>query len=78
MPAPSPITKPSRSRSHGREARSGVSLKSVDSARDAQKPAMPSAHNRTLGATGDHDVGIAQHDQPRRVADRVHCRWRRR
>ena len=42
MPEPSPITKPSRSRSHGREARSGVSLKLVDSARAEAKPAMPS------------------------------------
>src|SRR6202795_3314874 len=36
------MTKPSRSRSYGREAFSGVSLKPVDSARDAQKPAIDS------------------------------------
>src|SRR3984957_12250185 len=28
---------------------------------------------RRLGAAGDHDVGIPPHDQPRRVADRVHA-----
>ena len=42
MPAPSPMTKPSRSLSQGREAFCGVSLKPVDSARAAAKPAMPS------------------------------------
>ena len=41
MPAPSPMTKPSRSRSQGREARSGVSLKPVERARAAAKPATP-------------------------------------
>ena len=35
------MTKPSRSSSQGREARSGVSLKRVDSARAAAKPATP-------------------------------------
>ena len=38
------MTKPSRSLSHGREALAGVSLKPVDSAREAQKPPMPSGH----------------------------------
>ena len=37
MPAPSPSTKPSRSLSHGREARAGSSLR-VDMAFIAQKP----------------------------------------
>ena len=41
MPAPSPMTKPSRSRSNGREARCGSSLR-VESARMAQKPPTPS------------------------------------
>src|SRR5215471_4829306 len=36
------MTKPSRSLSHGREAFGGVSLNAVDSAREAQKPAIPS------------------------------------
>ena len=40
MPAPSPITKPSRSRSKGREAFSGASLR-VERARMAQKPPTP-------------------------------------
>ena len=42
MPAPSPITKPSRSLSQGREARCGVSLKPVERARAAAKPAIDS------------------------------------
>ena len=41
MPAPSPVTKPSRPLSKGRLAFSGASLRS-DSARAAQKPPMPS------------------------------------
>ena len=41
MPAPSPITKPSRSLSNGREAFSGASLR-VESARIEQKPPTPS------------------------------------
>ena len=39
--APSASTKPSRSASNGREARSGVSLYFVDSAREAWKAARP-------------------------------------
>ena len=38
-PAPSPITKPSRSRSKGREALSGWSLEALDSALAAANPA---------------------------------------
>ena len=41
MPAPSPITKPSRSLSHGRLAVVGSSLR-VDSARMVSKPPIPS------------------------------------
>ena len=41
MPAPSPITKPSRSLSNGREAFVGSSLR-VESARIAAKPPTPS------------------------------------
>ena len=44
MPAPSPITNPSRSLSHGREAAGGLSLKAVDSARAAANPATPMRH----------------------------------
>ena len=39
MPAPSPITNPSRSASNGRDAFSGSSLRFVDSARMALKAA---------------------------------------
>ena len=38
------MTNPSRSRSQGREARSGVSLNWVESARAAAKPAIPMRH----------------------------------
>ncbi len=38
------MTKPSRSLSHGRDAAGGRSLNPVDSAREAQKPAMPISH----------------------------------
>ena len=71
MPAPSPMTKPSRSSSHGREARSrgvvevGRERPRRGEARDAE-PA-----DRGLGAARDHHVGVAERDQPRRVADRV-------
>ena len=40
-PAPSPMTKPSRSLSKGREAFSGSSLCAVESAFSAVKPEMP-------------------------------------
>src|SRR5215470_19021538 len=40
MPAPSPMTKPSRSASNGREALSGLSLR-VDNARIAANPPTP-------------------------------------
>jgi hypothetical protein len=43
-PAPSDITKPSRSLSHGRLARVGSSLR-VDRARAAQNVAIPSSHS---------------------------------
>src|SRR5512143_2178780 len=42
MAAPSPITKPSRARSKGRDARAGASLNAVESARSEQKPAKVS------------------------------------
>ena len=44
MPAPSPGTKPSRSRSNGRLAFSGASLR-VESARMALNDAMPTSHS---------------------------------
>ena len=43
-PAPSPITKPSRPVSHGREAISGVSLYLPDNALAAANPAIPNLH----------------------------------
>ena len=41
MPAPSPTTNPSRSRSNGRDAVGGSSFR-VESARSAANPPMPS------------------------------------
>mgnify|MGYP003694372003 CR=1 FL=1 len=41
----------------------------VDSARQATKPAMPIRDDRRLGAARHHDVGIAERDQPRGIAD---------
>ena len=59
MPAPSPITKPSRSASKGREAVSGESLR-VDSAFIAQNPPTARGRDHPLAAAGDHDVGASR------------------
>ena len=48
-----------------------MSLKPVDSARQAAKPAIEMPVDRRFGAARHHHVGIAERDQPRRVADRV-------
>jgi hypothetical protein len=47
------MTKPSRSRSQGRDALVGVSLNPVDSAREAQNPAIPS---------GLHEAGAYKYE----------------
>ena len=56
--------------SHGRLAVAGSSLR-VENARDAQKPPMPSGEIGGLRSAGDHDVGVAVLDEPRRLADAV-------
>ena len=71
MPAPSPITKPSRSRSHGREARIGWSLKPVDMARAAQKPAMPRRH--TAASAPPATMTSASSSMIRRAASPIAC-----
>ena len=70
MPDPSPITKPSRSLSNGREAFSGASLR-VESARIEQKPPTPSGVIAASAAPGDHHVGVAALDEAEGVAHRV-------
>ena len=71
MPAPSPMTKPSRSLSQGRDACSGVSLKAVRERARSGEAGDPEPADRGLGAAGDHDVGIAEPDHPGGVADRM-------
>ena len=63
-PAPSAITKPSRSLSQGRLARSGSSLR-VDSALRLAEAAEAERRGRHLGAARDHDVGVAVLDAAR-------------
>ncbi len=48
-----------------------MSLWSVESARQAAKPASAERRDRRFRAAGHHHVGVAEHDQPRRVADGV-------
>ena len=70
MPAPSPITKPSRSLSQGREARCGSSLR-VDRARIDGEAGHRERRDHRFGAAGDHGVGVAVLDQPEGIAHRV-------
>src|SRR6186713_2412791 len=69
MPAPSPITKPSRSRSKGRDACIGSSLR-VESAHGSESGHAHRSDGR-LGAATNHHVGIATLDDFEAVADRV-------
>ena len=55
MPAPSPITNPSRPESHGRLAFSGASLR-VESARIAAKPPTPSGSDRSFCPASNHAI----------------------
>ena len=64
------MMKPSRSRSKGRLAVSGSSLR-VDSARIAANPPTPIGVIADFGAAGDHHVGAAAADDLERVADGV-------
>src|SRR5580704_1708484 len=71
MPAPSPMTKPSRSLSQGREARGGSSLKAVDSARAAAKPARPRRH--TAASAPPHTMTSASSSMISRDASPIAC-----
>src|SRR5688500_4892859 len=68
--APSPITKPSRSTSNGREADAGSSWR-PDRAPHAGEGGDGDGHDHGLGAAGQDDVGRAVPDQPGTVADGV-------
>jgi hypothetical protein len=69
-PAPSPSTKPSRSLSQGRDAAGGIVVARGQRTR-RREAADAQRRDRALGAAGDHHVGIAVLDQPRRLADAV-------
>ena len=69
MPAPSPGTQPSRRRSNGRQAWRRVALP----ARHVVEQAHPDQAQRMdlgVGPAGDHHVGPAAGDDPRRLGDR--------
>ena len=68
MPAPSPSTKPSRSRSKGREALVGSSLR-VLRAVSRLKPVTPKGWIMRVRAAGEHHVGLAAADDLDRLAD---------
>src|SRR3712207_7338960 len=61
MPAPSPMTKPSRSRSKGREAWTGSWLYFVESARIEAKPAT--------------DIGVMADSAPPQIITSASPRW---
>ena len=67
--APSPITKPARVASNGREARGGFSS-SAASPRIAQNPARISGVTAASAPAGEDGVGIAAADDLRCLADR--------
>ena len=69
-PAPSPMTKPARVASNGREARGGCSS-SAARPRIAQKPARISGCMQASVAAGEHRVGVAAPDDLGSLADRV-------
>ena len=58
----------------GAEASFGRSLKPVDKARQAAKPASAMRQIGELGAARDHHVGVAQRDDAGSVADGVRAR----
>ena len=64
------MTKPSRSRSNGRDACAGSSLRR-EVALIGSKQAIEIGEMRRLGRAGDDDVGLAVLDQLVAVADRV-------
>ena len=66
IPAPSPITKPSRSRSTA--ARLFRIIIRVESARIAANPPTPMDVNRSLGSAGNHHVGVVVLDDAEQIA----------
>ncbi len=68
MPAPSPRMNPSRSRSKGRLARSGSSLR-VESAVRQDEAGHAEGMDHAVRAAGEDDVGIAAADQLEGLAD---------
>ena len=73
MPAPSPITKPSRVASNGRDAVSGTVV-ALGERLHVGEAADRHRRDGRFGAAGDHDVGVAVLDRAERVADRVRAR----
>ena len=71
--APSPITKPSRSLSNGREAPRRIVVARGHRADDRER-AEAERRERRLGAAGEHDVGVAVADRAEGVADRDRAR----
>ena len=69
MPAPSPMTKPSRALSYGREAAPGSSLR-VDSARMDANAAIGSGWMHRLRTAGHDHVGAARPDHVERERER--------
>ena len=70
MPAPSPITKPSRSLSNGREAFLGIVVARAQGLHRA-KAADADGHDGGLGAAGEHHFGLAHFDGAPGLADGV-------
>ena len=68
------MTKPSRSRSNGRDARAGSSLR-VLSAFIAENPARPICDDRSFRAAREKNIGIAKFDDPPGFTDGIiRCR----
>ena len=68
--APSPSTKPSRSRSNGREACCGSSLR-VRKGREQVEAGHAEGVDHAVRAAGEHHVGVAAADDLGRLADRL-------
>ena len=73
MHAPSPITKPARVASNGRDARVRVLLLGDEPAHRAEA-GEDEGDDRRLGAAGEHDVRLAAADRRRCLADRGRAR----
>ena len=74
MPAPSPMTKPSRALSNGRDASVGLVVEAGRQRTGRGEAAEADPVDAGLRAAADRDVGLARPDQPRGVADRLDAR----